>query len=107
MRTIRPAIAWPLAAGLSLMATAALAQTTAPNLPPPSQTVPEKIQPDAEAPGTGGTLSDRLEKNDGVIKPPANTAPGLVVRPPDPNPGSMPIIKPGDLPGREPGTEAK
>ena len=97
MRTILP-----LAAGLSLLATAAFAQAT-----PPSSPVPDKIQPDAGPPGTAGTLSDRLEKNDGVIKPPGNTAPGLVVRPPDPNPGSMPVIKPGDLPGREPGTEAK
>lgn len=93
---------WPLAAGLSLLATAAFGQVTAPSSP-----VPDKIQPDAGPPGTGGTLSDRLEKNDGVIKPPGNTAPGMVVRPPDPNPGSMPVIKPGDLPGREPGTEAK
>nr|USU34422.1 hypothetical protein NG677_16545 [Methylobacterium sp. OTU13CASTA1] len=93
---------WPLAAGLSLLATAAFAQVTAPSSP-----VSDKIQPDAGPPGTGGTLSDRLEKNDGVIKPPGNTAPGMVVRPPDPNPGSMPVIKPGDLPGREPGTEAK
>ena len=42
-----------------------------------------------------------------MIKPPGNTAPGMVVTPPDPNPGSMPVIKPGDLPGRQPGTEAK
>lgn len=101
------------AAGLSLLAGGALAQSpdaplkgrdTAPNLPPPEQIVPDRIRPSE---GTGGTLSDRLQKDDGVITPPGNTAPGMVVRPPDTGTGGMPVIKPGDLPGREPGTEAK
>lgn len=101
--------------GLTLMTGAALAQSpdaplkgrdTAPNLPPPEQTIPDKVRP-AEGAAEGGTLSDRLEKSDGVIKPPGNTAPGMVVTPPDPNPGAMPVIKPGDLPGRQPGTEAR
>jgi hypothetical protein len=104
-----------LAIGVSLMAGAAFAQSpdaplkgrdSDPALPPPNQTIPDKIRPSDES-ADKGTLSDRLEESDGVIKPPANTAPGLVVTPPDPNPGSMPVIKPGDLPGRQPGTEAR
>ncbi|KQP92371.1 hypothetical protein ASF60_16965 [Methylobacterium sp. Leaf113] len=115
-----------LAVGFGLIAGAAFAQSpdaplkgrdTDPALPPPNQTIPDKIRPSDDssgqnAPGTNGsgdkgTLSDRLEKSDGVIKPPGNAAPGMVVTPPDPNPGGMPVIKPGDLPGRQPGTEAR
>ncbi|HEX8417284.1 MAG TPA: hypothetical protein VF641_06730 [Methylobacterium sp.] len=103
-------------AALSLLAGSALAQSpdaplkgrdTDPNMPAPDKTIPDKIRPSEESPGSGGTLSDRLEKNDGVITPPSNTAPGMVVTPPNSNPSSMPVIKPGDLPGRQPGTEAK
>ncbi|MCJ2047381.1 hypothetical protein MKK58_22980 [Methylobacterium sp. J-078] len=110
-----------LAVGFGLIAGAAFAQSpdaplkgrdTDPALPPPNQTIPDKIRPSDGAADQGtssdkGTLSDRLEKSDGVIKPPGNTAPGMVVTPPDPNPGGMPVIKPGDLPGRQPGTEAR
>ncbi|KAB1073650.1 hypothetical protein [Methylobacterium planeticum] len=104
---------------VSLCATAALAQSpdaplrgrdTDPNLPSQSQTPPEKVRPNDGA-GTGQngdtTLSDKLQKNDGVIAPPGNAAPGMVVKPPDPNPGAMPVIKPGELPGQAPNTEAK
>ncbi|MBO1020147.1 hypothetical protein IPV08_09240 [Methylobacterium sp. SD274] len=79
---------------------------TSPNIPPSTETVPEKVRPSEE--GTGGsTLSDKLEKNDGVITPPGNSAPGLVVKPPESENSGMPVIKPGQLPGREPGTEAR
>lgn len=105
-----------VAAGLFLMALPAYAQSpeaplrgrdTDPALPPPNQTIPDKIRPSEGTDADKGTLSDTLRKNDGVITPPSNTAPGMVVAPPNPNPGSMPVIKPSDLPGREPGTEAK
>ena len=104
-----------LAVGLTLVAGSALAQSpdaplkgrdSDPALPPPNQTIPDKIRPSDGSADTG-TLSDKLEKSDGVIKPPGNAAPGMVVTPPDPNPGAMPVIKPGDLPGRQPGTEAR
>ncbi|MDR7039233.1 hypothetical protein J2X36_004006 [Methylobacterium sp. BE186] len=100
---------------LGLTAGAALAQQpdaplkgrdTDPNLPAQSQTPPEKVRPD-DGSSTNGTLSDKLEKNDGVIKPPGNAAPGMVVKPPEPNAGTMPVIKPGELPGQQPNTEAK
>ncbi|MGU3538870.1 hypothetical protein [Methylobacterium sp. A54F] len=104
-----------LAAGL--IATAALAQNpdaplrgrdTDPALPPASQTPPDKIRPnDGAGSASDGNLSDKLQQNDGVIKPPGNAAPGMVVKPPDPSPGTMPVIKPGELPGQNPGTEAK
>ncbi|GEP05410.1 hypothetical protein [Methylobacterium oxalidis] len=103
------------ALAIGLTAGAALAQQpdaplkgrdTDPNLLPQSQTPPEKVRPDDGTTGNG-TLSEKLEKNDGVIKPPGNAAPGMVVKPPEPNAGTMPVIKPGELPGQQPNTEAK
>lgn len=79
---------------------------TDPALPPASQTPPDRVRPDADSPPKDQNLSDKLEKNDGVIKPPGNTAPGMVVAPPESG-SATPVIKPGDLPGRQPGTEAK
>jgi hypothetical protein len=106
-----------LAAGaFALGASAALAQNpdaplrnrdADPALPPQSQTPPDRVRPEADAPPKDQNLSDKLQKNDGVIKPPGNAAEGMVVKPPETEGGSMPVIKPGELPGRQPGTEAK
>ena len=92
------------ALALGAMSTAALAQTPAqprdPNMPDPKSVPPEKIRPGE--PGTTGstgqTLSDKLEKSDGVIKPPPMGS-EMVVRPPVANPNSMPVITP---PGTSP-----
>lgn len=72
-----------------------------PALPPPNQTIPDKIRPGSggASDSTGSTLSDRLEKSDGVIKPPAGISPDMSVTPPVENPNSMRVIKPGQLPG--------
>ncbi|RVU18106.1 hypothetical protein [Methylobacterium oryzihabitans] len=103
-----------------ITATAALAQSPDvplrgrdrdPNLPPLNQTIPEKVRPQEptseKGDTTGSTLSDKLQQSDGVIKPPATGAPDMSVTPPEPNPNSTPVIRPGELPGRGPGTEAK
>ena len=100
---------------VTLMGSAAQAQNpdvplkgrdTSPNIPPSSETVPEKVRP-SEGDTTGSNLSDKLQKNDGAITRPSTSAPGMVVTPPDTGGSGMPVIKPSDLPGREPGTEAK
>lgn len=92
------------AAAFGLIAGAALAQNpdaplrgrdTDPVLPPQNQTPPDRVRPSADAPPADSSLSDKLRKSDGVIRPPDDAAPGLVVTPPDPNPGSMPVIRPG------------
>ena len=91
------------AAAFGLIATAALAQNpdaplrnrdTDPVLPDQSQTPPDRVRPSADAPPADSSLSDKLSRSDGVIKPSGNAAPGMVVTPPDPNPGSMPVIRP-------------
>ncbi|WP_299563269.1 hypothetical protein [Enterovirga sp.] len=66
-------------------------------MPAPHNTVPEKMEPQAgDTTGSTGTLSDRLEKSDGVIKPPV-TGSGMVLTPT--NPGTTPVIPPAGTPG--------
>ena len=93
-----------LATALLLSAGAAMAQDPSvpqrgqdsdPKLPPPSQQVPEKIRPDADASGGGATLSDKLEKSDGVLRPPGGVDPAIRTVPPETG-SSMPVIKPPD-----------
>ncbi|WP_422236694.1 hypothetical protein [Methylorubrum rhodinum] len=63
-----------------------------PKLPAPNDRVPEKVRPEGDT--TGSTLSDKLEKSDGVIKPPADIDPEIKTIAPDPSPNSTPVIKP-------------
>lgn len=91
MRNILPA-----ALAAALVSTAALAQgqDTDPKLPPPSEQVPEKIRPQSDGGSGGATLSDKLEKSDGVIKPLGGVDPEIKTIPPDNSGSSMPVIKP-------------
>ncbi len=57
-------------------------------------------KPSPSLPSTGETLSERLDRSDGVIKPPSGVDPGMQVAPKDPNAGSnMPVIPPPGSPG--------
>lgn len=107
------------AVALAALAAPALAQNpqaplqgrdSAPNLPPSSQTIPEKVRPggDTAAPDTTGStnLSDQLQKSDGVLRPNTNAVPDNTVKPPVAEPNSTPVIRPGQLPGQG-NTEAK
>lgn len=101
------------AGALTMVSTmAALAQTpvqpqpTAPNMPAPHSTVPDKIEGrPGDTTGSTGTLSDRLERSDGVIQPPA-TGTGRTLTPPDT--GTTPVIPPAGSPGSTaPGADPK
>ncbi len=81
------------AAMLILAATApALAQTDVPS----SSGNGKLIQGGASAPagGRSESLSTKLNKSDGVIKPNSNVDPGMKVPAPVPQPNSMPVIPP-------------
>jgi hypothetical protein len=85
-----------------LFATPASAQTQPrdPNMPDPKNVPAEKIAPDigsTGSTGSGGTLSDRLERSEGVIKPPPIGDTEAVISPPQVP--DMPVIKP---PGTSP-----
>ena len=76
-----------------------------PAVPSGTQTPPDRVRPSADAPPKDQSLSDKLQQNDGVFKPPEAGRTGSVVKPDQC--GSMRVIKPNELPGRGPGTEAK
>lgn len=44
-------------------------------------------------------LSEKLDRTDGVIRPPADIAPDMTVRPPVPDPGTTRVIPPPGTPG--------
>ena len=77
-----------------------------PNMPAPHTTVPDKIEGGpGDATGSTGTLSDKLEKSDGVIRPP-DTGTGRTIAPPDT--GTTPVLPPAGSPGsRAPNADPK
>jgi len=95
--------------------TAAPAQTPVqprdPNMPAPQNTIPEKIRPEEPSTtgstGSGGTLSEKLEQSDGVIRPPTDVDPEMRVPAPVPNPGTTPVIPPPGSPGGNPTVDPK
>ena len=99
-RLTRMTAALAIAGGM--LATPVFAQTQPrdPNMPDPKSVPAEKMAPDpgtTGSTGSGGTLSERLDRSDGVIKPPATGDTEAVVPPPQmPN---MPVIRP---PGTSP-----
>lgn len=103
MRFLLPGL---LAASVVLGAVSALAQTGAqprdPNMPDPKNVPAEKVAPPLDTTSTGSTretLSDRLQRTEGVITPPATGTPDMTVQPPVANPNSTPVIRP---PGTSP-----
>jgi hypothetical protein len=88
-----------LAAMLAANAFPVFAQTT-PGAPGTDQVIPEKDRTrPQDQPGNAGTLSDKLDKSDGVIKPPSDVDPGMAKQAPVPNPNSTPVIPPPGTPG--------
>jgi hypothetical protein len=93
-------------AGVSLalaFAPQALAQGAAPAPPAQLRAIPEKVQPAPSPPLPRQTpdenLSRRLDKSDGVLKPPPTGDAEIHVPPKDENAGSMPVIPPPGSPG--------
>lgn len=93
-------------------AEAAIAQAASPPQPSPTpgdplRTIPEKMKPTPStesdrrpiAPkAPPGSLSDKLGKSEGVIKPPAGVDPKMDVPPPPGSQGNMPVIPPPGSP---------
>jgi hypothetical protein len=72
---------------------------------PPTDAIPEKVAPDADAPKTdlskkNGELSDKLSKSNGVIHPEGGVDPKM--QKPAPATGAMPVIPPPDAQGAQP-----
>jgi hypothetical protein len=83
-------------------------QQQSPNMPAPQSTIPEKVAPqDPSSTGSTGTLSDKLERSDGVIRPPTGIDPDITARAPDPDPGTTRVIPPPGTPGGDPTLDPK
>ncbi len=87
------------------MAQSSAPAQTVPNMAAPSTTVPEKVGPDAT--GSTTNLSEKLNRSDGVITPPAGVDSGMATRAPAANTGSMPVITPPGGPGGNPSIQPK
>ncbi len=79
-------VAWTPCAAVSAESTPGSGTTTA----TPSSPV--------DPPGSGN-LSERLDKSGGVIAPRGDVDSGMVVQPPNPSAGKMPVIPPPGTPG--------
>jgi hypothetical protein len=69
--------------------------------------VPQDPRATAQDKRPGETLSERLDRNSGVIHPPEGVDPGIAVPAPDPNPNSTPVIPPPGTPGGNPSVQPK
>lgn len=80
---------------------AAAAETPPP--PDKQQTqIPEKAAPPLE----NGAKEHKMQREDGVIKPPSNIDPGMIGKPPETG-GRMPVIPPPGSPGGDPSLKPK
>ena len=94
---------------IGLSTTGIRAQTPLPNAPTPDSSTPADPRQDPRATGStarpGESLSDRLERTEGVIRPPGDITPDNTIRPPDP--GTTPVIPPPGSPGGNTRVEPK
>jgi hypothetical protein len=90
----------------SVEAAAAQSRLTPPDAPKSDIEGQRDPRQDPRSTGAVGqapqTLSDKLESTGGVIQPPADIAPDMGARAPDPNPGTTRVIPPPGAPGGDP-----
>lgn len=96
-----------LIAASALLVAAAASAAEKWELPP--QTPSRQTVPEAASPGSGGgaaePLSDKLDRQGGVIRPPSGIDPEITQKPPAT--GKMPVIRPPGTSGGEQGVEPK
>ena len=71
------------------------------------KSAPQDPRATAQDKRPGETLSERLDRNSGVIHPPAGVDPGIAAPVPDPHPNSTPVIPPPGTPGGNPSVQPK
>jgi hypothetical protein len=105
LRPVRLACAIIAAAALGWATSASFAQTRTPLPPekPSHQTIPEE----KGSGGSGEPLSNKLDRQGGVIIPPANIDSGLMRTPSRSAGESTPVIPPPGTPGGKPGANPK
>jgi hypothetical protein len=111
---MRPTQRDALIAGVALAASvASVGAAAAQGEPRSSETLKTESTGPQDPRSTGSVgrsnapLSDKLESTGGVIRPPANIAPDMAVRPPVPDPGTTPVIPAPGTPGGDPTVDPK
>jgi|SRR5262245_43615226 hypothetical protein len=66
-----------------------------------------RTETEGQAPPNSGNLSDRLDRSQGVIKPPQGVDPGMHAPAPDPGSQRTPVIPPPGTPGGDQTVEPK
>ncbi len=95
MRKPAPILYVPILGLVTLLAAPLPAAAQMGNAPrPPDAPGPTVPPPAIPGPRTGETLSDQLQRNDGVIPPAQNVDPEMHQAPPDTGSGTMPVIPP-------------
>ena len=84
-------------------AAAAEAAQTPPAQAQPRQEIPERTENGI----SGSSLSEKLDRSGGVIRPPAGVDPGIAQPPPPVPPQSTPIVPPPGTPGGKPDVHPK
>lgn len=100
---------------LTILAIAAAWLSTAPVQAREAAPVAARDPGAAVEPGNGGNaaagasepLSDKLDRSDGVVRPPRGVDPGLTHHPAGSGSSSMPVIPPPGTPGGEPDVNPK
>jgi hypothetical protein len=100
---------------LGVLSTSVQAQTTPRIEPdrPRDETAPAPSDPRQDPRSTGATarpgenLSQRLERTEGVIRPPADLNPEMSVRTPGQGTATTPVIRPPGEPGGNPTVQPK
>jgi hypothetical protein len=97
-----------LTAMLAGIGSPVLAQTT-PGAAGTDQVIPEKdrTRPQDQPGNAQQSLSDKLDKSGGVIKPTEDIDPNMAKPAPVPNPNSTPVIPPPGSPGGNPDVKPK
>jgi hypothetical protein len=102
-RTTRGFVFLAAALALPLTVQAQTSQPVPQQLPPTGNDArrvpPERIEP------PGATMSDKLSKSNGALKPP-DVDPGMAARPPS-TASDMPVIPPPGTPGNKGGVQPK
>jgi hypothetical protein len=101
-----------LASVVALLAIGAMAGTaiaTTASTPPTPVGSTESDQPSEPVPGVdkNKSLSEQLDEDKGVIKPPPTGDSEIHTTAPNPNPGTMPVIPPPGTPGGDESVQPK
>ena len=95
------------AAMLFACAAASAQQQDRAGVPEKGQRPPTLMPLPDQTEGSGSSLTDRLSKSGGVIRPPADPDPAMKQPTPPTGPNSMPVVPPPGTPGGDPTVKPK